>query len=635
MSDTPHLTLPYLDAAQAQKHVTMNEALRALDVLVQTSIKDRDLSDPPASPAEGDTYLIAASATGSWAGHDNELAAFLDGAWIFHAPVPGLRIWVEDENRLYAWDGTQLVTVTPEPVQLQNMELLGINTTADTTNRLTVASDAVLFSHDGSDIQAKLNKSASGDTASILFQTNWSGRAEIGLVGDDDFRFKVSPDGSTFSTALTLEKTTGTPRVPSFDSRSLPDAGAAGAGAVIHVPDHITGPVMAFSDGTDWRKFDDGDAIIPGYPSASLVLDFVNNVAMLNGTSVAISSLLACTRAEAGWAESSNGSVSEFAANTLRVTDKGLLVFEPRTNKVQYSQAFDNAYWTKTTGVTVTANAAVSPAGDMTADRVSYDGTGSSGSYRIWKNVISAGSTVVGDPYVCSIWMKADTPTTVRIYGNGAGGGFVTCNLTTSWQRFETSGVGNGTSAVQLLVYSASGDNAPFDIYLWGAQVEEAAFAGPYIKTTGAEATASGDLVSVTDPSVFASQGTFLVEFNTAADWVDNGHSVLTPALNSTFFVYCDASNGNLYRYDGTTVTSAGAGSDNASYKLAVNYDGVNAARSSLDGAAVVAGSIMTQPADMYLGVKSSNSSHLNQYIKKLVYWPTVKTDAELVELTS
>ena len=69
MSDiSPHLLLPYLVAAQAQKHVTHNEALRLLDAVVQLSVLDRDLTAPPASPADGDRYIVAPAATCLWAG---------------------------------------------------------------------------------------------------------------------------------------------------------------------------------------------------------------------------------------------------------------------------------------------------------------------------------------------------------------------------------------------------------------------------------------------------------------------------------------------------------------------------------------------------------------------------------------
>lgn len=51
-------------AAQAQNHVTYNEALRILDGIVQLSVKDRDLTVPPASPADGDRYIVGSGATG-------------------------------------------------------------------------------------------------------------------------------------------------------------------------------------------------------------------------------------------------------------------------------------------------------------------------------------------------------------------------------------------------------------------------------------------------------------------------------------------------------------------------------------------------------------------------------------------
>jgi hypothetical protein len=88
MMDTTHLQLPYLAAAQAQKHVTHNEALRMLDALVQLSVLDRSRTAPPASPAEGDRHIVGAGATGLWAGWDGAIAAFIDGGWMRLPPRP-------------------------------------------------------------------------------------------------------------------------------------------------------------------------------------------------------------------------------------------------------------------------------------------------------------------------------------------------------------------------------------------------------------------------------------------------------------------------------------------------------------------------------------------------------------------
>jgi hypothetical protein len=109
MMDTTHLQLPYLAAAQAQKHVTHNEALRMLDALVQLSVLDRSRAAPPASPAEGDRHIVGAGATGTWSGWDGEIAAFIDAAWMRLPPRPGWCAWVEDEAVLVVRAGADWV----------------------------------------------------------------------------------------------------------------------------------------------------------------------------------------------------------------------------------------------------------------------------------------------------------------------------------------------------------------------------------------------------------------------------------------------------------------------------------------------------------------------------------------------
>ncbi|RME65090.1 MAG: DUF2793 domain-containing protein [Alphaproteobacteria bacterium] len=108
MSDaTPKLSLPFIVAAQAQKEVTHNEALTALDVLVQPAIEDRDLAAPPATPGEGQSWLVAATASGAWAGREGTLAQFVGGVWRFYSPFAGMAAWVKDEATTLRYDGTQ------------------------------------------------------------------------------------------------------------------------------------------------------------------------------------------------------------------------------------------------------------------------------------------------------------------------------------------------------------------------------------------------------------------------------------------------------------------------------------------------------------------------------------------------
>jgi hypothetical protein len=252
MANSTHLSLPFIEAAQAQKHVTHNAALSRLDTVVMLSVLDRDLDTPPGAPAEGARYLVAASALGAWSGQDGRIAAWQDGAWSFHTPREGWLCWIADEDILVVFNGAGWTGAAT-----QNAARLGVNTTADATNRLAVASSAVLFSHAGDDVRLKLNRDSSADAASLLFQTAWSGRAEIGCLGTDDFVFKTSPDGAAFSTGLTLvTAANGVPRLPSFTVAALPGAATAGAGALAFVSDASGGAVPAFSDGTDWRRAD-------------------------------------------------------------------------------------------------------------------------------------------------------------------------------------------------------------------------------------------------------------------------------------------------------------------------------------------------------------------------------------------
>jgi hypothetical protein len=212
MDTSPNLALPYIDAAQAQKHVTHNEAIRALDALVQLTVLDKDLATPPGSPADGNRYIVAASPTGAWAGQAGKIAAWQDGAWAFLTPREGWLTWVADEDKIYAYGGSAWAELAANPGG--GAAVWGINATADTTNRLAVKSAASLFDNVGNGHQQKINKNAAGDTASTLYQTNYSGRAEFGLAGDDNFHVKVSADGSTWKEALVVDRSTGAVRLP-------------------------------------------------------------------------------------------------------------------------------------------------------------------------------------------------------------------------------------------------------------------------------------------------------------------------------------------------------------------------------------------------------------------------------------
>ncbi len=363
MSDTStHLGLPYLLAAQAQKHVTHNEALRLLDAMVQLSVLDRTRTTPPASPADGDRYLVASGATGLWAGWDLNVAFWVDGVWLRLVPRQGWLVWIAAEQAFVVWNGSAwdpvgvpqdvsdaifslvndtdptkkalfslsgITTGTTRTFTLPNTsselailagtqtftgnktfsgtltasgtvtvsaasatigtatttatygmgtgatttgvtktvnlgtggasgsttvvnigsatagaggttvvntptvtfanavtqvgmpqtnltaQLLGLGgATADSYNRVSVNTPALLFNNAGAGIEATFNKAAAGNDAAFAFKTGFSARALIGLLGNDDFSFKVSPDGSAFFDALKIDRTNGQVELP-------------------------------------------------------------------------------------------------------------------------------------------------------------------------------------------------------------------------------------------------------------------------------------------------------------------------------------------------------------------------------------------------------------------------------------
>ena len=105
MAETSRLSLPLLEPAQAQKHVTVNEALLRLDALTQIVLASIGGAIPPALPADGEVHSVGAGATGAWAGQDDRLAVFLNGGWTFVTPQPGWRGWNASAGVPVTFDG--------------------------------------------------------------------------------------------------------------------------------------------------------------------------------------------------------------------------------------------------------------------------------------------------------------------------------------------------------------------------------------------------------------------------------------------------------------------------------------------------------------------------------------------------
>lgn len=144
----------------------------------------------------------------------------IDGAasFVLGAAYAGLEI---ESNGANAW-----TILSPRP-NLQ-ASLVGVGTTPDPNNVLSAYGVSALFNSAGN-FNLTINKGAAADTASLLFEDGFSGRAQMGLAGSDNFSFKVSSNGSSWTTAIALDATTG---AATFANQRTPVADAAYAAQV-------------------------------------------------------------------------------------------------------------------------------------------------------------------------------------------------------------------------------------------------------------------------------------------------------------------------------------------------------------------------------------------------------------------
>ena len=220
MSDdaSARLGLPYLAAGQLQKHVTLNEALTRLDALTQTAVVSSTTTAQPTAPADGALYILPPGATGAdWAGRPaGTLMRAEAGGWLAIDAPDGVLAVVLDSDEVLVRRAGAWAPLAGEPVTaLQNLTRLGVNTEADATNvfaaRLNKALWTALENESGGDgdLRFTFNKQGASDVLSLLFQSGWGGRAELGLIGDDDLKLKVSADGGTWRDAFSVDRATG------------------------------------------------------------------------------------------------------------------------------------------------------------------------------------------------------------------------------------------------------------------------------------------------------------------------------------------------------------------------------------------------------------------------------------------
>jgi hypothetical protein len=102
-------------AGQAQKEAWVNESLARIDAILHCCVEG-ERADPPASPVDGEAWIVATGATGAWAGKETMIAARQAGNWLFVVGAEGMRVFDRStqQERLFttAW---QNPAAPPEP----------------------------------------------------------------------------------------------------------------------------------------------------------------------------------------------------------------------------------------------------------------------------------------------------------------------------------------------------------------------------------------------------------------------------------------------------------------------------------------------------------------------------------------
>ena len=257
----------------------------------------------------------------------------------------------------------------------------------------------------------------------------------------------------------------------------------------------------------------------------------------------------------------------------LNSTCPRLLLEPQRTNLLQYSEQFDNAYWQKDPSASVVANAAISPDGYQNADRLNFAASGNA--------VYRAGFSLSG-AHRFSIYLKAEGANIGKQIYLEIGGGGTSINVTLSgeWQRFTA--VADNSSSVAIKQLNSAQANS---VLAWGAQLELGAYATSYIPTTSAAVTRLKDNCIKTGASSLIGQteGTVFVEFKMNGQSLNEDIYSNNKNLTGSISIQL-GTNGQLQGYIcfnggfNSLLSSTGAIQIGQTYKIALAYKSGNSA---------------------------------------------------------
>ncbi len=351
--------------------------------------------------------------------------------------------------------------------------------------------------------------------------------------------------------------------------------------------------------------------------------------------------------------------------NPTTLAALGVLVEEARTNLLTYSEQFDNAAWTRGNiaafGSGSIANAITAPDGTTTADKIVEAATTAT------HNMAQNATIVTATVYTYSVHAKAAERSWVCLEGGGGAGGFsVWFNLSTGavgtisgttagnvsivalpngWYRCIVTDTSTSTSGAYRYFICDADNNQSYagdgtsGLYLWGAQLEAGAFATSYIPTVASQVTRAADNISILT-SAFpysATAGTVVAEYFdsgiNAAVWRidDGGDNEYFRAIRDTgSMVTAVVDGGSAVGLVYLTATAKGTLT-----KLASAW-AVNSVNAAINGTLGTEDPSVNLPTVTTLRVGNNrNAQFHSSHIKRLAYYASRKTDAELQVLST
>jgi hypothetical protein len=431
--------------------------------------------------------------------------------------------------------------------------------------------------------------------------------------------------------------------------------------------------IPVFADATAdnaWTVSSDGFIPVGYFTKPTLALDFANMTTL--------DSRITFTRASdatyfdsSGVLQTAASGVARFDHNPTTLAPLGLLIEEQRTNLVTYSAEFDNAAWTKTRS-SITANTIVAPDGTLTGDTLNPNIDGLTNT----RSIRQTYTTSTNGTYTFSIYVKLGTVSsngvglvvrdetssnnfranfnlftlatpTVSVLGTWVAGTASVQSVGNNWVRVSISGTTNTahtslTAEIYLSAFTLVPDTIG-TIFIWGAQLEAGAFPTSYIPTVAAAATRNADAASMTSTNFSswyrADEGTFYSESVVGQIGVGSVTLAASDATASNRLqIQRTAGNNyqNLVVVGGVTQSSVSVSgvAANVSGKSADAFK-LNDFNTAVNGVLGTADTSGTVPTVTQLDIGSRASSlFLNGIIRKIAFYPTRLSNAQLVALT-